>query len=221
VQIRANCEACYAHIMRGFVTVPLLVAVVGSTLSAQTLHDRVREFGREHPNAVYRFPRAPVDFPGPQTIEGIARSADVVVQCKLTKGETRLVADEVVVTDYAIVGPLLLAGRLPAQQTFQPGAPTTPMTLSVWGGKMVVDGVPVEAEGGYAPKEGSTYVLFLRPARRSTLPNNYELHAEGIFEIDGDRVIPLFRDAINVFGGTIDQDVNAFTARIRNAVRIR
>jgi hypothetical protein len=99
VQMRAgaNCEACYAHIMRGFVTVPLLVAVVGSTLSAQTLRDRVREFGREHPNAVYRFPRAPVDFPGPQTIEGIARSADVVVQCKLTKGETRLVADEVVV----------------------------------------------------------------------------------------------------------------------------
>jgi hypothetical protein len=34
-------------------------------------------------------------------------------------------------------------------------------------------------------------------------------------------VIPLFRDAINVFGGTIDRDVTAFTARIRNAVRIR
>jgi hypothetical protein len=65
------------------------------------------------------------------------------------------------------------------------------MTLSVWGGKMVVEGVPVEAEGGYTPKEGSTYVLFMRPARRSTLPNNYELYAEGIFETDGDRVIPL------------------------------
>lgn len=222
VQIRAgaNCEACYAPIMRGFATVLLLVAVVGSALSAQTLRDRVREFGREHPNAVYRFPRAPVDFAGPQTIEGIARSAEVV-QCRLTKGETRLVADEVVVTDYAIVEPLLLAGRLPAQQTSRPGAPATPMILTVWGGKMVVDGVPVEAEGGYAPKEGGTYVLFLRRARRSTLPNNYELHAEGIFEIDGDRVIPLFRDAINVFGGTIDRDVNAFTARIRNAVRSR
>lgn len=223
MQIRAgaNFDTCYALIMRGFATVALLVAVVASTLSAQTLRDRVREFGREHPNAVYRFPRAPVDFAGPQTIEGIARNADVVVQCKLTKGDTRLVADEVVVTDYAIVEPLLLVGRLPAQQTSQPGAPTTPMTLSVWGGKMVVDGVPVEAEGGYAPKEGSTYVLFLRPARRSTLPNNYELYAEGIFETDGDRVIPLFRDAINVFGGTIDRDVNAFTARIRNAIRTR
>jgi hypothetical protein len=223
VQIRAgaNFETCYAHIMRGFAAVALLVAVVGSALSAQTLRDRVREFGREHPNAVYRFPRAPVDFGGPQTIEGIARSADVVVQCQLIKGDTRLVADEVVVTDYAIVEPLLLAGRLPAQQTSQPGAPTTPMTLSVWGGKMLVDGVPVEAAGGYAPKEGSTYVLFLRPARRSTLPNNYVLNAEGIFETDGDRVIPLFRDAINVFGGTIDQDMNAFTARIRNAVRTR
>jgi hypothetical protein len=41
------------------------------------------------------------------------------------------------------------------------------------------------------------------------------------FETDGDRAIPLFRDAINVFGGTIDRDVNAFTARIRNAVRTR
>ena len=223
MQIRAgaNFETCYAHIMRGFAAVALLVAVVGSALSAQTLRDRVREFGREHPNAVYRFPRAPVDFGGPQTIEGIARSADVVVQCQLIKGDTRLVADEVVVTDYAIVEPLLLAGRLPAQQTSQPGAPTTPMTLSVWGGKMLVDGVPVEAAGGYAPKEGNTYVLFLRPARRSTLPNNYVLNAEGIFETDGDRVIPLFRDAINVFGGTIDQDMNAFTARIRNAVRTR
>src|SRR4030095_5625131 len=106
------------------------------------LRDRVREFGREHPNAVYRFPRAPVDFAGPQTIEGIARNADVVVQCRLTKGDTRLVADEVVVTDYDIVEPLLLAGRPSAQQT-QPGAPTTPMTLSVWGRKMVVDGVTV------------------------------------------------------------------------------
>jgi len=168
-----------------------------------------------------RFPRAPVDFAGPQTIEGIAHGADLVVQCRLTKGDTRIVLDEVVVTDYAIVEPFLLAGRLPAQQTSQPGAPTTPMTLSVWGGKMVVDGVPVEAEGGYAPKEGSTYVLFLRPARRSTFPNNYELYAEGIFEIDGDRVIPLFRDAIHVFGGTIDRNVHAFTARIRNAVRTR
>jgi hypothetical protein len=223
VQVRAgaNFETCYAHIMRGFATVALLVAVVGSALSAQTLRDRVREFGREHPNAVYRFPRAPADFAGPQTIEGIARTAAAVLQCKLTKGDTRLVADEVVVTDYAIVEPLLLAGRLPPQKASQPDAPTMPMTLSVWGGKMVVDGVPVEAEGGYAPKEGSTYVLFLRPARQSTFPNNYEPHAEGIFEIDGDRVIPLFRDAINVFGGTIDWDVNAFTARIRNAVRTR
>ena len=223
MQIRAgaNFETCYAHIMRGLAAVALLVAVVGSALSAQTLRDRVREFGREHPNAVYRFPRAPVDFGGPQTIEGIARSADVVVHCELIKGDTRLVADEVVVTDYAIVEPLLLVGRLPAQQTSQPGAPTTPMTLRVWGGKMLVDGVPVEAAGGYAPKEGSTYVLFLRPARRSTLPNNYELNAEGIFETDGDRVIPLFRDAINVFGGEIDRAVNAFTARIRNAVRTR
>ena len=40
----------------------------------------VREFGREHPKAVYRFPRAPVDFAGPQTIEGIARNADAVVR---------------------------------------------------------------------------------------------------------------------------------------------
>jgi hypothetical protein len=85
--------------MRGFATVALLVAVVGSALSAQTLRDRVREFGREHPNAVYRFPRAPVDFADPQTIEGIARNADVVVQCKLTKGDTRLVANEVTDSD--------------------------------------------------------------------------------------------------------------------------
>src|SRR3954469_15415538 len=214
IRARPNFETCYADIMRGFATVALLVAVDGAAVSAQTLRDRVREFGREHPNAVYRFPRAPVDFAGPQSIEGIARNADVVVQCKLAKGDTRLVANEVVVTDYAIAEPLLLAGRLPAQQTSQPGAPTTPMTLTVWGGKMVLEGVRVEALGGYAPKEGSTYVLFLRPARRSTLPNNYELYAEGIFEIDGDRVIPLFRDAINVFGGTIDRDVNAFMARI-------
>jgi hypothetical protein len=117
--------------MRGFATIALLVAVVGSVLSAQTLRDRVREFGREHPDAVYRFPRAPGDFAGPQTIEGIARSADLVVQCKLTKGETRLVADEVAVTDYAIVEPSLLAGRLPAQQTSHPDAATTAMTLSV------------------------------------------------------------------------------------------
>jgi hypothetical protein len=89
IRAGANCEVCYAHIMRGLATVAL-VAVVGSALSAQTLRDRVREFGREHPNAAYRFPRAPVDFAGLQTIEGIARNADVVVQCKLTKGDTRL-----------------------------------------------------------------------------------------------------------------------------------
>jgi hypothetical protein len=207
--------------MRGFAAIAVLVAVIGSVLSAQTLRDRVREFGREHSNAVYRFPRAPAEFDGPQTIEGIARDADVVVQCKLAKGGTRLLADEVVVTDYAIVEPLLLAGRVPVQQTSQPGAPTALMTLSLWGGTIVLDGVRVEAEGGYAPKVGSTYVLFLSPARRSTLPNNYELYAEGVFEIDGGRVVPLFRDAMNVFGGTIDRDVSAFIARIKNAVRTR
>jgi hypothetical protein len=38
---------------------------------------------------------------------------------------------------------------------------------------------------------------------------------------DGSRVSPLFRDAVNVFGNAIDRDVNAFTARIRNAARAR
>src|SRR3954467_4381470 len=112
--------------MGGCAPVALLVAVGGAAVSAQTLRDRVREFGREHPNAVYRFPRAPTDFAGPQTIEGIARKADVVLQGRLTKGDTRLIADEVVVTDYAIVEPVLIAGRLPVQQTTRPGASTTP-----------------------------------------------------------------------------------------------
>src|SRR3954447_16281744 len=120
-------ETCYARIMRGVATIVLLVALVGSALSAQTRGDSIRQFGREHPNEVYRFPRAPVDFAGPQTIERHAQNADVVVQCKLIRGDTHLVADEVVVTDYTIVEPLLLAGRFPAQHTSQPGAPTTPM----------------------------------------------------------------------------------------------
>ena len=207
--------------MRSVVALTLLVAVAGPGLSAQTLRERVRAFALEHPDAVYRFPRAPVDFPGPQTIDGIAREADAVVHGKLTKGNTRLVADDVIVTDYTISEPALIVGRLPVQQTSRPGTTAAALILSLWGGKMVLDGVPVEAEGGYAPKVGSTYILFLRPARQSTLPNNFELHAEGIFEIDGARVNPLFRDAVNVFRGTLDQDVNAFTARIRNAARAR
>jgi hypothetical protein len=213
--------ACYARVMRSFLAVTLLVAVAVSGLSAQTLRERVQAFAPEHPNAVYRFPRAPVDFAGPQTIEGIARKADIVVQGKLTKGNTHLVSDEVIVTDYAIVEPTLIAGRLPVRQTSRPGTTSAALILSLWGGKMVVDGVPVEAEGGYEPKEDSTYILFLRPARQSTLPNNFELYAEGIFEIDGATVRPLFRNAVNVFGNTIDRDVNAFTERIMNATRTR
>jgi len=141
------------------------------------------------------------------------------MQGKLTKRDTRLVADEVVVTDYTIVEPVLIASRLPVQQTSRPGAASAPMTLSLWGGKILIDGVPVEAESGYATKAGSTYILFLRPTRRSSLPSNYELYADGIFEIERDRVIPLLRDADYVFSGTIDRYVSDFTRRISDARR--
>jgi hypothetical protein len=202
--------------MRRFATVALIVAVAYAGVSAQTLRERVREFGIKHPNAVYRFPRSPADPAAPLTIEDIARRADLAVQGKLTKRDTRLIDDQVVVTDYTIVEPLLIAGRLPVQQTTRPGAPTAPVTVSLWGGKMLVDGVRVEAEGGYAVKEGSTYILFLWRARQSTLPNNYELYDEGIFEIDGTRVIPLTE---HVFNGNLDQNVTDFIRRVGGARR--
>ena len=84
--------------MRSVVVVTLLVAAAVPGLSAQTLRERVRAFALEHPNAVYRFPRAPVDLAGPQTINGIATKADSVVQGRLAKGNTHLMADDVIVT---------------------------------------------------------------------------------------------------------------------------
>jgi len=215
----SNPGACYACLMTRFATVVLLVAAGGSSLAAQTLRERVREFGREHPNAVYRFPRSPADFAGPLTIEGMTRHSDVVVQGRLAKGDTRLIADQVVVTDYSVVEPVLIAGRLPIQQIAQPGAPTPQMTVSLWGGSMFVDGVRVEAEGGYAVKPASTYILFLQPARQSTLANNYEPYDDAIFEIDGTRIVPPFKNAEHVFSGAVDWNVNSFVARIRNAAQ--
>jgi hypothetical protein len=109
-------------------------------ISAALGQARIRDFGREHPNAVY-------DSRGRPWTSLVRKPSKVLpgtpmrwCECKLAKGDTRLVADEVVITDYAIVEPLLLAGRLRAQQTSQPGATTRPIALGVWVGAMVVDG---------------------------------------------------------------------------------
>jgi hypothetical protein len=190
--------------------------------AAQTLRDRIREQGRSRPGVPLILPPvAPADLL-PKTIEQVASEADAVVLATLFSKGSRLVADQFIATDFAVVVSRAVAGRVPVLPSATPGV-TVPLILSVAGGEALVDGVVVRTKNGNLEpiKEGHQYLLFLRSARPDHRPGEYEIYDEAIFEIVDEAVRPLFKDAANIFTGTVDRRASDFVNRIERAGRSR
>jgi hypothetical protein len=199
----------------------MLVAISGLSgiAAAQNLRELAREQAIRNPGVPLVRPAPPGDY-WPKAVEELAREADIVLQAKLTRINSYLSSTEDrVLTDYSILGPDVIAGRLRLPPMQIPGK-TVPLIVSVYGGEVVVEGVPIRVtdQNFEAIKDGRQYLLFLKQSRRAE-PGRYEIYYGGIFEISQEEVKPLLKRADDVFKGTVDARVNDLVARIRAAVR--
>jgi hypothetical protein len=188
---------------------------------AQNLREMAREWGMRNPGAPLGYPAPPADY-APKTIEALAREADVVLQARLSKYESRLGENEDrILTDYRILVPRLLSGRLANTTTAFPGEGVQ-LLLTVLGGDVVVEGVTIHGTDGnrQAIKEDGQYLLFLMASRRRE-PGRYEIYNGGIFEIAGGEVKPLLKSADHVFKNGVETRLDDMITRIQTAVHPR
>jgi len=156
----------------------------------------------------------------PTTIEAVVADATAVVQATLVRGKSYLdPTGNFIGTDYGILSPIIIAGALRVPPASMPG-PTPPLTLTVFGGEVAVEGVTFRAtDGHFEPiTDGGQYLIFLRPGRPPQ-PGRYEIYYGAIFEVSGGVARPLLRSANDVFRGTADARLSDLVARIRKAVR--
>jgi hypothetical protein len=197
------------------------VVVCAETVSAQKLREMAREQSIRNPGVPLLIPQAPSDYL-PKTIEELAMESEVVLQARMSKVESYLGASgNQVLTDFSILAPQVIAGRINPVSVRRPGA-GVPLILTVWGGEVVVDGVPIRGvkTDSEPIKDGAQYLLFLRQARQSG-PGRYEIYYGGAFEIVHGEAKPLLRNADTVFKGTNDTHLTEMTSRIQKATRGR
>jgi hypothetical protein len=199
----------------------MLVSIFqSSTLaSQQNLRTLAREQARRDPSSPILLPSPPAEL-WPRAIGEIATDADVVLQARLARSKSYLDSKEDRIhTDYLILEPSVVAGRLLSPTSPAPGL-GVPLRLTVWGGEAIVDGVTIRAtDTNREPiKDGGNYLLFLKasPTREVGL---YEIYYGAIFEIVEGAVTPLHKQAADVFKGTIDARLKDFVLRIQTAVR--
>ena len=200
-----------------------IVAVVAyaETVRAQNLREMAREQSIRNPGVPLLIPQAPSDYL-PKAIEELAIESEVVLQGRLSRVESYLAANgNQVLTDFSILAPHVIAGRLHSLSVRRPG-PAVPLILTVWGGEVVVDGVPLRAVRSDSEpiKDGAQYRLFLRQARQSG-PGRYEIYYGGAFEIVHGEAKPLLKNADTIFKGTNDARLTEMTSRIQRAVQTR
>jgi hypothetical protein len=177
-----------------------------------------REQSIRNPGVPLLIPQAPSDYL-PKTIEALARESEVVLLGRMSKVESYLSASgDQVLTDFSILAPQVIAGRLNSLSVPRPGE-GVPLILTVWGGEVVVDDVPVRGvkTDGEPIKDGAQYLLFLRQARQSG-PGRYEIYYGGAFEIVHSEAKPLLRNADTIFKGTNDTRLTELTSRIQKAM---
>jgi hypothetical protein len=201
----------------------ILVSISGFSgiASGQNLRELAREQAIRNPGVPLEQPAPPRDY-RPKAIEELAREADIVLQGKVTRIKSYLApSEDRVLTDYSIVGPSVIAGRLPLMSTGVPGK-IAPVILTVYGGEVIVEGVSIRGtdHSREAIKDGGQYLLFLRRSRLPE-PGHYEIYHGGVFEISQEAVKPLLKRADDVFKGTLDARLNDLIARIRAAVQVR
>lgn len=203
-----------------YLLVIVAVVVCPEMVGAQNLREMARQQAIRHPGVPLLIPQAPSDY-SPKTIEELARESEVVLQGKVSRVGSYPANDDRVLTDFRILEPQVIAGRLDSASAPRQG-PGVPVILTVWGGEVVVEGVPIRGveTNGEAIKDGAQYLLFLRRARQSG-PGRYEIHYGGVFEIVAGEAKPLIKNADTIFKGTNDTRLTELISRIQTAVQAR
>ena len=199
----------------------LIVLVTCAGAAAQDLPEVARAHAKRHPGEPMLLPASPGHYE-PKTIEELTRAAEVVVQATLVRARSYVTPDaDRVLTDYSIVAPKFLAGRASVLTPSSAG-PVPPLTLTTYGGEVVLEGVTVR---GFDPDSepitsGAQYILFLMPSRGGQA-RQYEIYNGGIFEISGGNARALIKGAGRVFKDAADTPLPSLLARIQSAAPVR
>ena len=140
----------------------------------------------------------------------------VVVVARLSRPRSYVTPNEdYILTDYVLLELRVLAGRLPITVARTPGA-AAPLTLTVWGGEVVVESVPIRGtdHNREAIVDGGEYLLFLRDRRSSD--SGYEILDGGIFSVTQGRTTPLLKNGATIFG-MVDGPLEDLVSRIQGA----
>ncbi len=186
---------------------------------AQRLRQWAREQNVRNPGERVEFPAPPWDYT-PTTIEALTADSALVVVARLSRIKSYPSRDEdFILTDYALLEPRILAGRAPIAAARAPGA-APPLTLTVWGGEVVVEGVPIRGTDNNreAIVDGGEYLLFLRAPR--SVDSGYEIYNGAIFFVSEGRAKPLLKNAADIFGMT-HAPLPDLMARVQRAAKRR
>jgi hypothetical protein len=208
----------WARVVKTFKMVALTVGLLSMEFTsictaspAQTIPERVRA------NPTVPMTTGVLVDIRPLSIEQLTAGAELVVKGTLTRPKSYLTADEnYILTDYLVIPERIIAGRVPASQTT--AVPATPMILSVQGGELSVEGVPVRGVNYALVEElqtGREYLLFLRPF--GSREGQYQLYMGGAFAIGRTGIRPLLKGYGQVFQGIADTQLPELVRRVENA----
>jgi hypothetical protein len=197
----------------------VLTLGVPTLVTAQNLRALAREHALINPGTVMTLTAAPGDYL-PKTFEELSTESDVVVQGKLVLIKSYLGGlEDRVLSDYRLVAPVVVAEAFSndPSQTPKLGAP---LTITVWGGNVEIDGVQLSATDNNREPivPGQDYLLFLRRSRQQG-PSLYEIYYGGVFEISGTRLKPLLKKGREVFEGSQNASLPDVVGRVQNAKR--
>lgn len=196
-----------------------ILCILEDRAEAQNLRDLARAHAAEKPGVALQLTGPPGDY-SPKDVESLARESDVVLRGRLARIKTYLGPNEDrILTDYRIHVEQLIAGSLPLITSKVPGT-TPPLTLTVYGGELTVEGVLVRATDPNRAEivNGRSYLLFLTPSRRGE-PGSYEIYYGGIFEVSDDKVAPLLKDGERIFKVKAGSAREALILRVKMAGR--
>lgn len=193
------------------------VCALDSAAECQDLRALARAHAAKSPDTPLEMTGPPGDY-RPKDIKELASESDVVLRGTLTPIDTYLGQNEDrILTDYRIEVQQLIAGGLPPTTSKTPGK-IPPRVVTVYGGVLRVEGVLVRAIdpnlGEVVP--GKSYLLFLMPSRRGDA-GYYEIYHGGIFEMSGNRLIPILKDGRRAFKDIADSTLEDVIDKIRAA----
>lgn len=196
--------------MRRLLIVMLGVALHPSWATAQTISDRIRD-AKQRPGTPVVV--GTLGEPWVLSLEELIRASDLIVVAKVSWLRSYInQADTAVITDSAILPIRVLAGTVRTGAAV-PGQ-TTPLVVSDYGGEAVRDGVTVRAENHNREhlRDGGTYLLFLKKFGKE--PGVYSIYNDAAFELSGDTLRPLARQASELFKDFVGRPYSEITPRI-------